>query len=180
MLYHASKQAGLKELIPHLSTHGKNYVYAIRSRSTALLFGAPKDDFDILIDEADGKTLIFECYPDALRKIYAGKTCSLYTLEEEGFLSDQTGWDAELVCEHAVPVVSEERIDDIHEELLVSHHRGDCIFHAYSTGAEYQDFLREELSERVRSFGISDAQREADPRFQLYFNQLLTGLEETT
>jgi len=92
MLYHASQQSGIKELVPQTSTHGKKYVYAINNRLTAILFGAPKDDFDILLDEVDGKPAIFECYPNALRKIYYEKTCYLYLLNEEGFLSNQTGW----------------------------------------------------------------------------------------
>lgn len=36
MLYHASKIAGLTELKPYVSTHGKGYVYAIRNGVTAL------------------------------------------------------------------------------------------------------------------------------------------------
>ena len=55
MLYHASKQTGLKLLEPCSSTHGKAYVYAIRDPVTAVCFGAPKDDFDLMMDEADGK-----------------------------------------------------------------------------------------------------------------------------
>lgn len=173
MLYHASKQADIKELIPQASTHGKEYVYAINNRLTAILFGAPKDDFDLLIDEAEGKPVIYECYPNALRKIYAEKSCYLYALGEEGFLSHQTGWEPELVCEHPVPVVSEERIKNIYDEILTAIQKGDCIFHAYSADAEFQSFLRDELSERVRSFGITDEQMNADPRFELYFNRLL-------
>ena len=173
MLYHASQQSGIKELVPQMSTHGRKYVYAINNRTTAILFGAPKDDFDILLDEADGKPVIFECYPNALRKIYFEKTCYLYVLREEGFLSNQTEWKPELVCEHNVPVVSEEKIENIYNEIIASIHTDSCIFHAYSTDEEYQMFLKDELSERVRHFGITDEQMDADPRFALYFNNLL-------
>ncbi len=173
MLYHASPQSGIKELVPQTSTHGKKYVYAINNRLTAILFGAPKDDFDILLDEVDEKPAIFECYPNALRKIYFEKTCYLYVLNKEGFLSNQTGWEPELVCEHSVPVVSEEKIENIYTVIMDSIHVGDCIFHAYSLDDEYQAFLKEELSERVRQFGITDEQMDTDPRFELYFNSLL-------
>ena len=173
MLYHASQQSGIKELVPQMSTHGRKNVYAINNRTTAILFGAPKDDFDILLDEVDGKPVIFECYPNALRKIYSEKTCYLYGLREEGFLANQTGWEPELVCEHNVPVVSEEKIENIYNEIIASIHGGSCIFHAYSTDEEYQMFLRDELSERIRNFGITDEQMDADPRFALYFNTLL-------
>ena len=173
MLYHASKQAGLKELRPQISTHGKAYVYAINSRLTALLFGAPKDDFDILMDESNGKPVIYECYPDALRKVYFEKSCSLYGIREDGFLAGQTGWAPELVCECAVPVVSEETIENIYAALMLAIQKGECTFHPYSEDAQYQAFLRDELSERVRQFGITEAQMQADPRFELYFNKLL-------
>ncbi len=173
MLYHASQQSGIKELVPQTSTHGKKYVYAINNRLTAILFGAPKDDFDILLDEVDGKPVIFECYPNALRKIYFEKNCYLYVLNEEGFFSNQTGWKPELVCEHSVPVVSEEKIENIYNVIIASIHTGDCIFHEYSTDDEYQAFLKDELSERVRHLGITDEQMDTDPRFELYFNSLV-------
>lgn len=102
MLYHASNTAKLKTLTPHASTHGKAHVYAVKNRVTAVCFGASKDDFDVLVDEHDGKTVLHECYPDALKRIYAGKACSLYTVEEHGFVEGQTGWGAEMVCESSV------------------------------------------------------------------------------
>ena len=173
MLYHASKQAGIKELIPQVSTHGKEYVYALDHRITAILFGAPKDDFDIILDETDGKPVIFECYPNALRKIYSKKSCFVYGVDEEGFLLNKTGWEPELVCEHTVPVISEEKIENIYDEIMDSIHKGNCIFREYSTNEEYQKFLKDEISERIRCFGITDKQMNADPRFDLYFNRLL-------
>lgn len=178
MLYHASKQAGLKELRPQVSTHGKAYVYAIKSRLTALLFGAPKDDFDILMDESNGTPVIYECYPKALKSVYGGKSCSLYGLSEDDFLTNQTGWAPELVCERVVPVVCEETIENIYEELIGAIQAGDCIFHPCSEDAQYQEFLRDELSERIREFGLTDAQMQADPRFELYFNRLLRDRED--
>lgn len=50
MLYHVSQTAGLSVLKPHLSSHGKPYVYAIENLVTGLLFGVKQDDFDFLID----------------------------------------------------------------------------------------------------------------------------------
>ena len=173
MLYHASQRAGITELVPQISTHGKGYVYALNNRLTALLFGAPKDDFDILMDESDGKPVIHECYPNALKRIYWGKSCSVYEVCEDGFLSGQTGWDSELVCAHSVPVAAEEKIENLYDEIMDAIRRGACVFHAYSEDAAYRDFLRDELSERICSFGITDAQMNADPRFKLYFDELL-------
>ncbi len=158
-------------MIPQASTHAKKYVYAINNRITAIFFGAPKDDFDILMDELNGKPVIYECYPNALKRIYLGKSCSLYGLMEKGFLLDQTGWEPELVCERTVPVVCEEKIENIYEEIMISIEKGDCIFHKYSEDESYQKFLRDELLERIKDFGLTKLK--ADPRFELYFQKLL-------
>ncbi len=127
MLYHASKISGLRELAPRPSTHGAEYVYAIRSRITAICFGAPKDDFDLLMDEVDGIPVLYECYPGAFQRIYAGKNCSLYKVSEEGFLEGQTGWDAELVCTSSVPVIREERINGIYSALREAAKQDLCV-----------------------------------------------------
>ena len=94
-------------------------------------------------------------------------------LREEGFLSNQTKWKPERVCEHNVLVVREEKIENIYNEIIASIQTDNCIFHTYSTDEEYQMFLKDELSERVRHFGITDEQMDIDPRFVLYFSNLL-------
>lgn len=171
-VYHASPTPGLRTLVPHVSTHGRAYVYAIDSRVTALLFGAPKDDFDLLIDTERARPVVCECYPEALRKVYAGKSCSLYTLCGEGFLSGQTGWEAELVCEHPVVVLQEERIADLYRQILLAAQQNECTIRYYSEERAYQQMLKDELSERIAAFGITDEQRRQDPRFQKYFDKL--------
>ena len=173
MLYHASKKAGLKELVPHVSTHGKKYVYAINSRLTAILFGAPKDDFDILMDESDGKTTIYECYPNAFYEVYFGKSCSLYEINEEGFLANQTSWAPELVCEHAVKVEKEIIIQNIYDEIMKAIQSGECALVKYIDDEEYKNFLRDELSARMDYCGITKEQMKNDKRFVRYHNKLL-------
>lgn len=173
MLYHASQETGLKVLWPHESTHGKCYVYAVRNPLMALLFGAPKDDFDLLMDEEGGRPVLYECYPDAFRKIYAGKSCSLYEVENAGFLAHQTGWEQEWVCESPVTVMRETKIRDISLIIMEAVSQGECILHSYSDKAAYQDILREELSERIRVFGMTAEQMSRDTRFTEYFSWLL-------
>lgn len=173
MYYHASKKQGLKVLQPHISTHEKAYVYAIQNRVTAICFGAPKDDFDLLTDEVDGKPVLYECYPDALSKVYGGKSCSLYTVSEDGFLHNRTGWDSELVSETPVDVVGEELIPDIYDYLMRAARRGECELVRYSPDEKYVKMLREELTERIAAFGISEEQICEDERFRLYLSELL-------
>ena len=173
MLYHSSKIRGMKTLEPHVSTHGKAYVYATRNRTTAICFGAPKDDFDLLMDVCDGKTVLFECYPDALKRVYSGKSCSLYTVKEDGFIQGRTGWDEELVSENSVEVLQEQMIPDIYEFLMCASTKGDCMINLYSDDEEYTTMLREELSERIIAFGISKEQMNNDWRFLKYFSKIL-------
>ena len=175
MLYHASNISGLKELKPQVSTHGKPYVYAIRSKLMAILFGAPKDDFDLLIDGESGKAVLYECYPDAIKQIYSGKSCSLYTVEETGFQMGMTNWDEELVCSSTVPIVSEEVIEDLYLQIIDAVKEDSCEIHFYEQNENYLSFLRDELQERVDAFGITEEYRKNDSRFVQYHNRLLNG-----
>lgn len=173
ILYHASHIPNLTLLHPHKSTHGESYVYAINSRLTSILFGAKKDDFDLIIDEENNIPILWECYPDALKTIYSQKSCSLYYVSKDGFLSGKTSWDAELVNPDVVPVICEEQIEDIYQELLNAQKRQKCIIHSYSNLESYKNFLKEELSERILLYGLSDESMQSDPRFVKYLNQLL-------
>jgi len=164
MLYHASREAGLRSIELSVSTHGKAFVYAIRNRITAVCFGAPKDDFDLLMDEADGIPHLYECYPHATEAVYRGRSCSLYAVVEEGFISGATGWDAELVCESAVPVIREERIGDILSFLMSAVAQGACVLHRYSEDRQYRFMLREELGERIDRLGLNEDEMKRDPR----------------
>lgn len=173
MLYHASITRGIKTLEPHVSTHGKAYVYAIRNQVTAICFGVPEDDFDLLMDERDGKTVLYECYPDALKRVYSGKSCSLYTVKEDGFLQGRTGWDEELVSENSVDVLQEQIIPDIYKYLVYAATKGDCIINLFSNDEKHTSMLREELSERIKIFGLSKEQMNNDWRFQKFLSKTL-------
>ena len=58
------------------------------------------------------KKHLYECYPQAVEIIYAGKCCSVYEVLEDGFLRGMTGWNPELVNENAVWVQKETFIVD--------------------------------------------------------------------
>ena len=98
---------------------------------------------------------------------------SLYYVSKDGFLSGKTSWDAELVNPDVVPVICEEQIEDIYQELLNAQKRQKCIIHSYSNLESYKNFLKEELLERILLYGLSDESMQSDPRFVKYLNQLL-------
>ncbi len=119
MLYHVSPLSGLKTLQPRQSSHFKTYVYAVDNLVTGLLFGASKDDFDLLLCSDEKETPIaYECCPNALETIYKGKGCSVYALSEQGFQQGMTGWAPEYVCEEAIPVQSESIVADIYDKII--------------------------------------------------------------
>ncbi len=103
-----------------------------------------------MMDEVDGIPVLYECYLGAFQRIYAGKNCSLYEVSEEGFLEGQTGWGAELVCTSSVPVIREERINDIYSALREAAKQGLCVMNEYSENNVYQSMLQDELAERVQ------------------------------
>lgn len=174
MLYHASRTPGLKELVPLVSTHGKAWVYAVTNPVTALAFGAPKDDFDVLMDETNGVPALWECRPGALREIYGGKACSLYTVPEEGFLSGMTGWEPERVCPLAVPVLHEETVPDLYQRLLRAADDGACTVHFFREDSVYRQFLCREWRARIAAFGMTADDVRADARLAPYAQVLLT------
>ena len=178
MLYHVSQKSGLKILTPHISTHKKAYVYALENMVTAILFGVKKDDFDFLIYSDENNTpILYECYPDALKKIYQGEVCSLYEVNGGSFLRSMTEWSDELVSESEVEVIKETVIEDIYKRLLEEEQSGKLIIHRYEYNNEYRKTIANHIVDRIFRFEIDlDKCREQDERFAVYFNDLVEKL----
>lgn len=178
MLYHVSSTHGIKILKPQESTHGKKYVYAIKNMVTGLLFGVKKDDFDFIICTDDnGTPEVYECYPHAFELKYKHQSCSVYQLDEKGFLEGQTGWDAELVCESPVTVQKETIIPDIYQRLLAEIETGNLILHKYSDTMEYKSIISEHIVDRLIRFDLLN-RMESDERFHTYYDNIVKGLKE--
>lgn len=155
MLYHVSPQQGLTVLEPRVSTHGKAWVYALADEVTALLFGARQDDFDLCIDSLeDGRTEVWECWDGAFLGCYSGKSCSVYQLAEQGFLSGQTSWSPEQVCPHLVPVLGETIVPDLYERLQQEEAAGRVILRRWREDESYQAKIRAHIVDRLERFGI--------------------------
>lgn len=177
-LYHVSPTPGLTLLRPRVSSHQKAYVYALRDLATALLFGARKDDFDFRMDvDAEGKPVIWECYPGAFPKIYQGKGCSVYEVDASGFQSGVTGWEPELVCGREVAVRKETAVPDLYARLLEAAARGELTIHRYNDGPEYKKLIAEHIVDRLIRFDLLERFDQTDPRGALYFRGLIDGLK---
>ena len=176
LLYHVSEVCGLTVLKPKVSSHGKAYVYAIENLVAGLLFGAKWDDFDFLMtnDEA-GRPVLYECYLDAFEGKYAGKSCSVYEVEEAGFQKGVTGWEPELVCEREVPVQREVAIDDLHDRLLVEEIQGNLILHRYRDEIPYKRRIAEHIVDRLIRFDAL-GRLETDERFRKHYGRIIGAL----
>lgn len=177
MLYHVSNIHGITMLEPRESTHGKKYVYAIENVVTGLLFGAKQDDFDFIIDMDHEITEVYECYPHAFEIKYKNQNCSVYELEDTGFLRGQTGWDAELVCETPVKVCREIFIDDIYTALLNEIEQKNIILHRYRDTLEYKSIISEHIVDRLIRFDMLNSPK-LDQRFYKYYGKIIETLKE--
>lgn len=174
MLYHISKTSGLKVLKPQISTHKKPYVYAVENVVTGLLFGAPHDDFDFLISEENGNPIIMECYPDAFRLIFQKKTCSIYEIEDGGFLRGITSWSPELVSENEVDVVREIPVNDLYLRLLNEESKGNLVIRRYKDNAMYKRIVSEHIVDRLVRF---DAVNTENEKLKKHYGKLIDALQ---
>ena len=175
MLYHISKNAGLKILKPQVSTHKKAYVYAIENVVTGLLFGAPHDDFDFIISEENGIPVIMECYPDAFRLSFKGKKCSIYEISDEGFMRGTTSWSPEFVSENEVAVVREIAVNDLYSRLLDEESRENLIIRRYEDAEDYKSTIAEHIVDRLVRF---DAVYTEDKKIKKHYGKIIDALKD--
>ncbi|MDE7300378.1 MAG: hypothetical protein K2N94_16390, partial [Lachnospiraceae bacterium] len=179
---HVSPSAGLKTLQPHVSTHGKAYVYAIENMVTGLLFGVRHDDFDFSIStDENKKPIVYECYPGAFQRVYQGKSCSVYEVGEEGFQRGMTSWSPELVSENEVPVINEIVVADLHEKLLEEEKSGNLQICRYEYSEDYRKKIASHVVDRILRFDIDlEHIAEQDERFSLYYKGIVEALLAVT
>lgn len=116
-VYHGSLAQNLKILKPHQSTHGKNWVYATPDLAIAASFLIGAGDFVFGIGLDDNKVFsITERYKGAF-DLCKGLRGSIYKLSSDGFLSNQTDWDLEVVNPKEVLILDELPIIDAYEFL---------------------------------------------------------------
>lgn len=139
LVYHASPHGGLTELEPRVSTHGRSYVYATKSRALALVFSQKHDDyiFHAGYDDETDELSLTERIPGALETVFRGGRGFLYALDAARFQSGKTPWAPELVSESAEPVINCEEIGDCLAALLSCEARGELIVYRYPARPPY-------------------------------------------
>lgn len=156
-LYHISHTPNLKEIEPHISTHGKNYVYAIEYLPLGLFFGIRgHGDFNgILSGRGKNKEHLpyfSEAYEGALN-IYKGQKCYVYEVDSKDF-SQKTTWHDEYVSEKPVKVLGCQVVNDILSEMEKYESEGKLKLHHYSLDKDYQTMINNYLKERIEMHGV--------------------------
>ncbi len=178
MVYHVSGESGLTVLKPHVSTHGKAWIYAVEDLVTGLLFGVKHDDFDFMIYTGENaKTFLSECYPNAFESVYRGRSCSVYELDDRDFMRGMTSWTKELVCDHEVPVLKEIPVEDIYRRLLSEESQGSLVIQRYREDAAYKKRISEHIVDRLIRFDAIKC-LETDERFQKHYRGLIEALRD--
>ena len=178
MLYHVSPKTGLKTIQPHISAHKKAYVYAIENMVTGMLFGTKHDDFDFMIDTDENDIpIICECYPNALKNIFQGKSCSVYEVDDKGFQRGRTSWESELVSENEVEVRREIVIENLYEQLLKEEQNGKLKIFRYEFNDDYRKKVASHIIDRLFRFEIDmNNCMEKDVRFATYYKDMIQAL----
>jgi len=178
MLYHVSNTHNLKVLIPRKSTHGKAYVYAVNNVVTGLLFGAKKDDFDFIVSvNKNGIPEIYECYKNAFETIYKGVSCSVYEVDDAGFLRGVTGWDAEYVSENEAKVLSETIVEDLFTRLCNEEEKGNLLVHKFRDSMKYKAIISNHIVDRIIRSGILDRPN-IEERLIKHYGKIIDVLKE--
>ena len=126
IVYHGSKEHGLKRLEPRKSTHGV-YVYATPEKVLALFFsGRSGDDltYDIghFSSDKNGPWELVENIPGAFEKMYSNSS-SIYSFSDETFKDIHTGFE-EVVSEVGVDVLNEEYCENVFDGILQAQRDG--------------------------------------------------------
>lgn len=126
VVYHGSKERGLKRIEPRKSTHGV-YVYATDDKFLALHFSKRCGDdltYDIghFDNDENGPWELVENVPGAFEKMYANSS-SIYTLSDETFKDIHTGFE-EVVSSVGVDVIEEKYCENVYEGILAAEKEG--------------------------------------------------------
>lgn len=180
-LYHVSTTPNLKILQPHLSSHGKPYVYATSNLDFALFFGGKNSDgdFDGITGIKQGVPYFFEAYEGALKKRFEGSKCYIYEVEASSF-SRATSFRGEVVSEKPVKVLNCEEINDLYQYLLQQNANGKLELHFFENSKEYKEMINNHISDRIIRYGILNKKNSNIYKFcEIHFPDVLENLNKS-
>lgn len=179
-LYHVSCTEGLKWLTPHVSTHGRAYVYATKNPDFALLFGSEKymGDFDGAYGiYEDGTPYFYEAYKGALKRAYKGEKCFVYEVDPTNFETGKTSFSGEVVSEKPAKIIGYTVVEDVYEKLLELERQGKFKIVRFSK--ETEDMMQKHIADRIIRWHILDGATSYQYKFcKEHFASLIEQLEK--
>ena len=180
-LFHVSNTGNLRVLKPHISTHGKPYVYATENLAFSLLFGSKKSwgDFDGIYGIENGIAYFYEAYEGALKRRFEGQVCYVYEVDPTNFEAGKTNFKGEVVSEKPVQVLSETKIEDLYNHLLNFFKEGKINLHFFENTNAYKKIIDNHISKRLIEFGVLENKSRAIYKIcQEKFPQIVEKLEK--
>lgn len=176
-VYHGSKVNGLKELIPHKSTHG-TYVYATKNKEIAIIMSkrCGDDATYSLTTNHEGRLDLVERIPHAFEKMFSNPF-SLYTLDASLFKNINTGFN-EVVSERKIPVLKEESYDNLIDAIDDLVNDGLINIYYYPERPNYIPEDDSDLIDKIRNTYINKMQKQYTDRELARWIFLHPNLEE--
>lgn len=176
-VYHGSKIHGLKELIPHKSTHGV-YVYATKSKEIATIMSKKCGDDATysLTTNKEGKLDLVERLPHAFDKMFSNDF-SLYMLDNSLFKNINTGFN-EVVSDTVVPVIKEESYDSLMDAIKKLAEDGLINIYYFPNRPDYIPADDSDLIDKIRNIYIKKMQKQYTNREIARWIFLHPNLEE--
>lgn len=170
-LYHGSPEAGLRELRPAVSALAdakKPLVYLTSLPTTALFYGVRCFEYTYGYNWKDGVPgglHYIECFPDALRSLYGGRTGFLYSCEVSAEAVTSTQKPNEFVSAEPLPVACCQEIPDLYEAFLEAERQGKLEIFRYETLSQKMlDRIEQTAAQTVAEQNL----RQADTPFADY------------
>ena len=155
-VYHGSIHQGLKIIKRNKSTHGKSWVYATLSKAISTIFISHKGNdlyYYLSGDGTENNPVILVERKEGMFKDIFNVSGSLYTLSGKNFISEKTGWSAEVVSESDENVLHEEHIDNVFEKLKELNGSGDLKLYLYPNRPSFLPKDNSDLIPKVIRWG---------------------------
>ena len=180
-LYHVSKIPNLTVLQPHVSTHGKAYVYATPNVECSLFFGGNMSfgDFDGIYGVDNNIAYFYEAYKGALKRRFDNAVCYIYEVDPSTFIEGKTTFNGELVSEKPVKILNCKKIESIYNILLELNNQSKIILHFYQDSEEYKNIIDAHIADRIVRFNVLNHKNDIIYKFcKEHFPEILARLEE--
>ena len=147
MFYHASNRGDLKILKPHVSSHGKSWVYFSTKRENILVYlsnavekhikekyNRPLQKYEKWASYGitnDGKVRVEEYYPNATKETFGGVSGYIYSVNNLQNPQPLRGIKDVFVIQDEVSVDGVEYVEDAYVEILKAEQEGKIVVERY-------------------------------------------------